>query len=271
MSLDPLPPLARAALLLDLDGTLLDIAPTPDSVVVPPCLPATLHTLRHRFGGALAVITGRPVEAIDSLLGNCVQAVAGEHGGAIRHAPGQAVERPDLPTPPEPWLADAAALAARFPGTILERKPRGFGLHFRLAPEAGPVFQAALASMLAGSTQFRLLQGHMLWEVRPVGVDKGDAVAALMRAPPFAGRQPIFIGDDVTDEDGMRVARSLGGAGLRVQDAFGDPAGVRAWLKQAAASEHSMADWPPLPVAARGGAAGEPTGRPAGRPPGRPA
>ena len=244
MRLDPLPPLARAALLLDLDGTLLDIAPTPDSVVVPPSLPTTLRRLRPLVGDALAVVTGRPIETIDALLGDCVQAVAGEHGGAIRHAPSLPIERPDLPIPPEPWLEEAAALAARFPGSMLERKARGFGLHFRLAQEAGPVFHAALSSLLAGSEQFRLLQGHMLWEVRPVGVDKGDAVAALMRSPPFAGRQPVFIGDDVTDEDGMQVARAMGGAGLRVQDAFGDPAGVRAWLKQAAAS----ADWPPLPT-----------------------
>ncbi len=244
MRLDPLPPLARAALLLDLDGTLLDIAPTPDSVVVPPSLPTTLQRLRPLVGDALAVVTGRPIETIDALLGDCIQAVAGEHGGAIRHAPGLPIERPDLPIPPDPWLEEAAALAARFPGSMLERKARGFGLHFRLAQEAGPVFHAALSSLLAGSEQFRLLQGHMLWEVRPVGVDKGDAVAALMRSPPFAGRQPVFIGDDVTDEDGMRVARAMGGAGLRVQDAFGDPAGVRAWLKQAAAA----ADWPPLPT-----------------------
>ena len=244
MRLDPLPPLARAALLLDLDGTLLDIAPTPDSVVVPPSLPTTLRRLRPLVGDALAVVTGRPIETIDALLGDCVQAVAGEHGGAIRHAPSLPIERPDLPIPPEPWLEEAAALAARFPGSMLERKARGFGLHFRLAQEAGPVFHAAVSSLLAGSEQFRLLQGHMLWEVRPVGVDKGDAVAALMRSPPFAGRQPVFIGDDVTDEDGMQVARAMGGAGLRVQDAFGDPAGVRAWLKQAAAS----ADWPPLPT-----------------------
>ena len=227
MRLDPLPPLARAALLLDLDGTLLDIAPTPDSVVVPPSLPTTLQRLRPLVGDALAVVTGRPIETIDALLGDCIQAVAGEHGGAIRHAPGLPIERPDLPIPPDPWLEEAAALAARFPGSMLERKARGFGLHFRLAQEAGPVFHAALSSLLAGSEQFRLLQGHMLWDVRPVGVDKG-----------------VFIGDDVTDEDGMRVARAMGGAGLRVQDAFGDPAGVRAWLKQAAAA----ADWPPLPT-----------------------
>ena len=95
-----LPPIGRAALLLDLDGTLLDIAPTPDAVVVPDELPGVLRTLRHLLGDAVAVVTGRPVETIDRLLGDAVFAVAGEHGGAVRHAPGAALERPALPEPP---------------------------------------------------------------------------------------------------------------------------------------------------------------------------
>src|SRR5580704_4628026 len=88
-----LPPIARAALLLDLDGTLLDIAPTPDAVVVPPDLIASLRALRTRFNGALAVISGRPVEQVEALLPDTAQAVVGEHGGAIRHRPGEALER----------------------------------------------------------------------------------------------------------------------------------------------------------------------------------
>ena len=99
-----LPPFARAALLLDLDGTLLDIAPTPDSVQVPPALPGTLRRLSTRLGGALAVISGRTVAEVDALLGAATPAVAGEHGGALRRAPGAALERPDLP---------AAAMASR--------------------------------------------------------------------------------------------------------------------------------------------------------------
>ena len=94
----------RAALLLDLDGTLLDIAPTPDAVMVPPGLPDVLRTLRRLLGDAVAVVTGRPVETVDALLGDAVFAVAGEHGGAIRHAPGGRLERPPLPSPPGAWL-----------------------------------------------------------------------------------------------------------------------------------------------------------------------
>ena len=99
MSLDKLPPFAASALLLDFDGTLVDLAPTPDAVVVAPGFRETLRRLRDRLGGALAVITGRPVETVDALLGDAPYAVAGEHGGAVRHAPGEALIRPSLPSP----------------------------------------------------------------------------------------------------------------------------------------------------------------------------
>jgi trehalose 6-phosphate phosphatase len=234
----PLPPIERTALLLDLDGTLLDLAPAPDKVVVPPGLLGALHALRPLLGDALAVVTGRPVETIDALLGDAPFAVAGEHGGAIRHAPGLALERPDLPAPSETWMADAARIAAAHPGALLERKARGFAMHFRAVPEAGPALHDALAALLGDSAGFELLSGLMMWEVRPRGVDKGTAVARLMGRAPFLGRLPVFIGDDVTDEDGIAEALALGGVGLRVPDVFGDAGGVRAWLVSTAAAGH---------------------------------
>jgi trehalose 6-phosphate phosphatase len=225
-----LPPFHRAALLLDLDGTLLDIAPRPDAVVVPADLPGTLCSLRRLLDDAVAVVTGRPVEMVDALLGDAIYAVAGEHGGAIRHGPGQMVERAPLPAPPGEWLVEAERLALRFRGALLEHKARGFALHYRDAPEAGEPFRDALAGMLSGSRDFEVLRAHMLWEVRPRGADKGKAVVGLMKRPPFLGRLPVFVGDDVTDEAGIAAAQMLGGVGLRVQVAFRDPAGVRAWL-----------------------------------------
>lgn len=239
MSLYALPPFRGSALLLDLDGTLLDIAAVPEAVVVPPGLTDDLRRLRELLDGAVAIVTGRPIETIDALLGNAPYAVAGEHGGALRAAPTGAVERPDLKSPPEAWLQRAASVAAAFPGAFLERKARGFGIHFRLAPDAGPAIHAALSALVEGSSDFELMRGLMLWEVRPKGADKSHAVRRLMRQTPFAGRLPVFIGDDVTDEDGMRESRRLGGTGLRVQDVFGDAAGVRAWLRETA----SLGDW----------------------------
>ena len=241
--MDKLPPFHEAALMLDMDGTLVDLAPTPDAVTVAPGLPDTLATLRNSLNGALAIVTGRPIETVDRLFGPAVAAVAGEHGGAIRHAAEQEVERPDLPEPPADWLSRAEALVQSHPGALLERKSRGFALHYRLAPEARQVFHKALRSMVDSLPAFQLLPAHMLWEVRPIGADKGGAVAALMRRAPFAGRRPIFIGDDVTDEDGMRECRKLGGAGYRVDAVFGDTNGVRAWLRHAA----ELGDWGPLP------------------------
>ena len=229
-----LPPIARTALLLDLDGTLLDLAPTPDAVVVPAGLPGMLRALRTLLGDALAIVTGRPVETIDALLGDAPFAVAGEHGGAIRAAPGETLVWPDLPPPPGAWLAAAERLAGSNPGVLLERKARGFAMHFRAAPAAGPALHNALSVLLAGSTEFELLSGQMMWEVRPRGVNKGTAVARLMLRAPFLGRLPLFIGDDVTDEDGIAKAVALGGVGLRVPDLFGDAAGVRAWLADTA-------------------------------------
>ena len=92
----------------------------------------------------------------------------------------------------------------------------------------------SLAEAIA-TAGFTVMASSMAWEVKPGGIDKGGAVTALMARPPFLGRTPVYIGDDVTDEDGMRAARALGGLGWRVQDAFGDPAGVRAWLRKQAA------------------------------------
>ncbi len=240
--------LARSALLLDMDGTLLDIAPTPDQVRVAPGLPESLRRLRDAMGGALAVVTGRPIEQVDGLFGNVPYAVAGEHGGAIRHAPGSEVVRVSLPTPPVEWVIAAARIADAHPGVLLEQKQRGLVLHYRAVPELGPALrQAALALIAPLATQFQLMEALMAWEIRPRGADKGSAVAALMVEAPFAGRCPIFIGDDVTDEDGMRAARALGGAGFRVDEFFGDPGGVRAWLAEAAGS---AGRWPPLPAQA---------------------
>ena len=107
-------------------------------------------------------------------------------------------------------------------------------LHYRAAPSHGPALRTALTELIADQSKFILMPARKAWEIRPAGADKGTAVAALMARPPFAGRLPIFIGDDVTDEDGMAAARALGGAGLLVKSAFRTPQGVRDWLAASA-------------------------------------
>jgi trehalose 6-phosphate phosphatase len=241
-TLPDLPPPSRAAFLLDFDGTLVDIAPAPDAVVVEPGLIADLHRLRARIGEALAIVSGRPIAQIDALLQGAPYALAGEHGTEFRHAPGAAAEPLDIPQLPAAWIDHARALAAAHPGAKLELKRFGFTLHYRAAPAAGAELGRALQSLLAHDPGRNtvLVPAKMGWEVRPVGADKGTAVNTIMARTPFQGRLPVFVGDDVTDEDGMRAARALGGIGLRVDEVFGTPAGVRAWIAGLARGE----GWP---------------------------
>jgi trehalose 6-phosphate phosphatase len=222
-----------AALFLDMDGTLIDLAATPDAVIVPSGLTALLHDLRDRLGDALAIVSGRPVAQVDALLGDAPYAVAGEHGAAIRHAPGAAPERATLPDLPHSAYAAAEAAIAAHPGTLLERKAHGLVLHYRQAPAAAAALRATAETLATAG--FTLLESAMAWEIKPLGTNKGSAVEALMACPPFHARTPVFIGDDVTDEDGIRAARTLGGLGYRVPEVFGGPAEVRAWLRKQAA------------------------------------
>ena len=227
-------PIADAALFLDFDGTLVEIAPRPDAVQVQPGLPRLLQRLATGLNGALAIVSGRPLRDLDHFLPVPI-AKAGDHGATLRPVPGQPPESPDLPHAPAGWRERAAALVERFPGTLIEDKEHGFVVHYRLAPAAGPVAKTLLDELVAEAPgAFTLLEARMAWEVRPRGASKGTAVRALMGRAPFAGRRPVFIGDDVTDEEGMAAARGFGGLGLRLQDAFGEPEALREWLARCA-------------------------------------
>ena len=235
ISRTPPPPgdvLRRGALFLDFDGTLVEIAPTPDAVEVDPALPPLLAALHDRLGGALALVSGRPLGTLDAFLSPARLPAASEHGVVLRVIGDGEPKEVGVAAVPETWRAAAASLAASVPGAIYEPKPHGFALHARRAPEALLRFEAALRALIAGDDRFLLLSAHMAWEVKPRAADKGTAVAALMSRPPFSGRVPLFIGDDATDEDAIAAAVALGGTGLRVHETFGNPAGVRAWLAQ---------------------------------------
>lgn len=224
----------RGAVFLDFDGTLVDIAPRPDAIIIPPDLPGLLARVAAATDGAAALLSGRTIATLDAFLSPVRLAAAGGHGAELRRGPDAPVEHHGGPALPPSWLAVAETLAASHHGAILERKPVGFTLHARACPEALPLFREALAVLVEGDARFSLLDAHMAVEVRPSGADKGAALDALMHAPPFAGRLPVFVGDDVTDEDAIVAARRLGGIGLRVDEAFGSPAGVRAWLGEIA-------------------------------------
>ena len=149
----------------------------------------------------------------------------------MRHRPGEAVQHTALPELPPHWLSVAAGIAAGHPGTMLEAKSHGFVLHYRAAPLAGEdVHDALLALLTELPDAYVLMAAKMAWEVRPAGTDKAAAVRSLMRHAPFQGRVPVFVGDDVTDRDGIAEARIQGGIGFFVPEDFGSPSGVRAWI-----------------------------------------
>ena len=221
----------EAAFLFDFDGTLVDIAAAPELVEIAPGLVDTLLALRARVGDALALVSGRPIAQLDHFLPNVAYAVAGEHGTASRQSPGAAIEHVDLPALPPGWTRRAEQLAQAHPGVRIETKAAGLVLHYRAVPEAGDAIRNAAESMVEDARdRFHVQPSKMAWEIRPKGIDKGSAVRRLMAHPPFAGRKPVFVGDDVTDEDGIRAAVALGGVGYRIPADFRDPAAVRAWL-----------------------------------------
>jgi len=221
-----------AALFLDLDGTLLEIAATPELVVIPPNLPGILSQLHALLDGALAIVSGRSLETIDRFLKPFTSASAGEHGATLRLSDGTIEEMPAGLGVTQAWRDSLVAAAERWPGVLVEPKPHGCAIHYRLAPERhDDVWQLVRSLVPDDHPWFRLIPAREAVEIGPRGTSKGHAVERFMKNSTFLGRRPIFIGDDFTDEAGMSAARRHGGEGLRVQEVFGgDPAQVRAWL-----------------------------------------
>ena len=225
---------ARGALLLDFDGTLVPIAPRPDEVQLPPGLVALLQRLHRRLDGALAIVTGRDLETLDDLLAPLVLPAAGEHGLVLRPTADRAAEFAARHALPEFLRIAGQALMQAHPGTVLEVKRAGIALHYRAVPEAAGSLLGAMRALAAMHTGHELLRGHMLLEIRPRGIHKGTAVRALMRAHPFAGRTPVFVGDDFTDEDGIAASLALGGHGMRMAETFRTPERLGEWLHRIA-------------------------------------
>jgi len=227
------------ALFLDFDGTLADLAPRPDLVQVEPELVGTLRALHTCLDGALAVISGRPVAELDYFLQPLTLPAAGVHGAELRND-GEALAVPPAPGI-QPLLPRLEALVARHPGLRLERKSVAVAIHYRQAPELEPLVRATVADVLRGAVGLEGLPGKMVVEIKPAGIDKGGAIATFMRMSPFAGRRPLFAGDDVTDEAGFVMARALGGVGVLVGDrataatvSVTGPAALRCWLHRSA-------------------------------------
>jgi trehalose 6-phosphate phosphatase len=232
----PVPPVATTAIFADLDGTLAEIESTPDKVVPDATRRRLLARLSRALDGRLAVVSGRGLDDLDRVLDGEVTALGAVHGLVRRTAAGVVLGHVR-----DPRVAEAVAafdgLAGREPGLLVEDKGAAASLHYRLAPAAG-VECRTLARRLADEKGLLVQPGDMVVEVRAPGHNKGDAVTAFMAEGPFAGATPIFIGDDVTDEDGFRAAEALGGYGVVVgprrptlaRYALPDVTSVQAWL-----------------------------------------
>jgi trehalose 6-phosphate phosphatase len=231
--------LAGHALYLDIDGTILDLAPSPDAVEVPVWMVPLLRRLSRKLDGAVAFVSGRTIAAIDHLFRPLTFPAVGVHGGEIRALNGEIMVDDQLTAElqaAEPLLREAIA---RIRGVQLENKRSVIALHYRSVPERGREV-LKVAELVAGGLggQFSVLMGKCVVEIRPRHLTKGSAISRLMERAPFLERTPIFAGDDSTDEDAFEVVNRLGGISLRVGEEaptaakyrLASPDELRRWL-----------------------------------------
>lgn len=201
----------HCAFFFDVDGTLIDIAIHPDAVVVPPQLVGALGALQSAAGGALALVSGRPISSIDALFSPLRLAASGVHGGEIRLTPEMGVVQQSPALPPELGAA-IVDMVRPLDGVLMEDKGSSIAVHYRLNPGIGPHLAERLDAIIAQAEgDLRLLPGRLVFEVKRASFDKGRAVRQFMENPAFAGRIPVFMGDDVTDEAAFAVVAEMGG------------------------------------------------------------
>jgi trehalose 6-phosphate phosphatase len=241
----PLPPadlgVTAPALFLDVDGTLVDIKDHPGDVRADAALIALLVRLAERLDGALSLISGRSIAEIDRIFAPAKFPSAGAHGTELRFD-GNAVIIAPADFPGE-ILHRARAFADEHQGLLVEKKSAGLALHYRRAPRLETACREFVDGLMRElGPDFRLIDGKMVLEIAPRSHHKGEAIRELLQHDPFSGRRPVFIGDDVTDEDGFRVVNELGGLSIRVGDgnetaaryALDDVTCVRDWLRSVA-------------------------------------
>lgn len=226
------------AVFLDIDGTLLEHVERPDAVRADAALGKLLAELQEASGGALALISGRPISELDALFAPLRLAVAGQHG-IERRGPDRIVHRHTFPLEPlRRATRQLGEFAARHAGLLLEDKGHSLALHFRLAPELAGTAREAVANALSTlGPDFEMQAGKLVFEIKPGGRDKGTAIEAFMAEAPFAGRLPVFVGDDTSDEYGFANVNRMGGHAIKVGPGpstarwrVADAAAVRKWL-----------------------------------------
>jgi len=232
----------KSAVLLDVDGTLLDLADTPHSVEVPQRLKRALKALDLQSGGATSFVSGRSMANLDLLFAPLRLATVAGHGAELRLRAGGLSRRYEA-TIPTDLRRRLEEFGAMHEGIIVEDKGYSLALHYRLVPQSGPSVQAAVAAICADYPQYPLdvLAGKFVVEVKPNAFNKGTGIRELMKSAPFRGRQPIFLGDDVTDVAAFAVLPEFDGIGFSVgrelpgvAGFFQTPSDVRAWLYRVA-------------------------------------
>jgi trehalose 6-phosphate phosphatase len=229
----------QISLFLDVDGTLLDLAPSPEAVEVPAGLVDALSAAERRLNGALALVSGRPIEQLDRLLAPLRLQTSGIHGAQIRDAADGASRWLTQGRLPDRAWPDLLRLLEAFPGTLAENKGISFAVHYRNSAAAEEELLVALRRFIEafGELDLELIAGHRVVEIRLPGFDKGKAIECFMARQPFAGRRPVFVADDRMDRAGFDAALALGGLAFSVgaplpglSGWFPGPAAVRAWV-----------------------------------------
>jgi trehalose 6-phosphate phosphatase len=240
--------LGTIALLLDVDGTILDTAITPGSVVVPESLCSTLRELHVKSGGALALVSGRLIRNLDVLFAPLRLPAIGGHGAEMRLSGQDATLVRNTAVIGGALRRLIAAAAAPDPRIILEDKGSSLAVHYRLAPQMEQILKTRIAAIVEriGVPDLEVMHGKAVIEIKPTGFNKGEAVRSMMKKSPFAHRTPVFIGDDTTDESVFKVLPMLGGVGYSVErlipganGTFDSPNDVRGWLARLCGREGS--------------------------------
>lgn len=239
--------LHRTAIFFDIDGTLLDLAPTPLEVRVSDRLQQSLTALKAKLGDAVAFVSGRPIAEIDRLFAPFKASAVGGHGAEIRFTPQGEIKRSKLATIDDTLRSEFASIVQLDPGILIEDKGFSVAIHYRLSPDLGDEVMQHIVAICRSErcAALEILPGKFVVEVKPSGYDKGSGLTEMMTVPPFKGRKPIFIGDDVTDQAAFAALPEFGGMGMSVGGMqpgasfnFDRPQDVRLWIEGIANREH---------------------------------
>jgi trehalose 6-phosphate phosphatase len=240
------PPSLDWCLFLDVDGTLIELTDSPLETFADSPLKNLLRSVAERLGGALALVSGRSIHYLDALFAPLRLPAAGLHGVERRKASGALHGASFIDTQLDPARAALQALAQAHPGIFIEDKGRTIAVHFRMVPQLESLVRDRLAEIAQPlGSNYHIQEGSKVFEIKPSGFSKATAIKAFLKEPPFSGRKPVFVGDDLTDQDGFRMVEDAGGMSIavgtrvRAQFSLADAAAVRDWLQAIAALHDS--------------------------------